>query len=64
MAEMAKCASQTLERKELYALEKTYTIYGPGQDQASLENYTLIPVEKTGFVVIKNIISLDDWDEE
>jgi hypothetical protein len=62
MAGIVACASQMLERKELYSLEKTYTIYGPGNHEDTLENYTLIPVEKTGFVVIKNVITLDDWD--
>ena len=52
-----------IEHKEIPASEGSYTIYCPGDFEDSLENYTLIPVEKTGFVVIKDIISLDDWDE-
>lgn len=64
MAEMVSCAQPMLKLKDRpISWEKSYTIYGPSDFEDTLENYTLIPVEKTGFVVIKNVITLDDWDE-
>lgn len=38
--------------------EESYSVCWP----RDLENYTLIPVEGTGFVVIKQVISLEDED--
>jgi hypothetical protein len=43
--------------------ERSYTINCFGDLEGIFENYTLIPVERTGFVVIKQVISLDDWDD-
>lgn len=62
MAGIVSCAAPVLKDKPI-SFEKSYTIYSPGDFEDSLENYTLIPVEQTGFVVIKNVITLDDWDE-
>ncbi len=62
MAGTCSC-SPLLEQKEIYRSERSYTIYCPSDFEDTLENYTLIPVEKTGFVVIKDVITLDDWDE-
>lgn len=40
--------------------EGSYSICWP----RDLENYTLIPVEGAGFVVIKQVISLEDEDRD
>lgn len=40
--------------------ERSYNLCSLGDRQDTLENYTLIPVEKTGFVVIKQIIPLEE----
>jgi hypothetical protein len=64
MAETVSCAAPMLKLKDRpISWDRSYTIYGAGEFEESFENYTLIPVEKTGFVVIKNVITLDDWDE-
>ena len=56
------CTCVPLVPQKIHSDERSYTIYCPGDFEDMLENYTLIPVEKTGFVVIKDVISLDDWD--
>ncbi len=61
MAGICACGP-LVPHKEIHS-DRSYTVYCPGDFEDSLENYTLIPVERTGFVVIKNVISLDDWDE-
>lgn len=43
--------------------ERSYTINCFGDLESTFDNYTLIPVERTGFVVIKQVISLDDGDD-
>jgi hypothetical protein len=58
------CTCVPLVPQKEIQTDSSYTIYCPGDFEDTLENYTLIPVEKTGFVVIKNVISLDDWDDE
>jgi hypothetical protein len=64
MAGMVSCAAPALKLKDKpISWEKSYTIYNTGDIEDSLENYTIIPVEQTGFVVIKNVITLDDWDD-
>ncbi|MBU2559601.1 hypothetical protein KKA03_01765 [archaeon] len=63
MTDSVSCAAPTLKLKDKpVSWDRSYTIYGPGDFEGSLENYTLIPVERTGFVVIKNVITLDDFE--
>ena len=57
------CACVPLVSQTELEGERSYTIACSGDLRDTLENYTLIPVERTGFVVIKQIISLDAEDE-
>jgi len=57
------CACVPPVRQTELESERSYTICCSGDLKNTLENYTLVPVERTGFVVIKQIISLDAEDE-
>lgn len=58
MAGICECVPPVKRLKS----ERSYTVCCSDDLRNTLENYTLIPIEKAGFVVIKQIISLDDGD--
>ncbi|MEE8402374.1 MAG: hypothetical protein V3R93_01335 [Candidatus Hydrothermarchaeaceae archaeon] len=59
MAGICACVPP-VQRTELKSEGRSYTICRSSDLKDTLENYTLIPVERAGFVVIKQVISLDD----
>jgi hypothetical protein len=60
MAGICTCVPPVLQEES--GSERSYTINHFSDLEGTFENYTLIPVERTGFVVIKQVISLDDGD--